>query len=82
MQNNKTTIQEKLYLERLYSENKEDISTFENNISNLKKGIETIENLSVVLNDSNAKDNVLISAANEYFGYGSIYPIFHPHINF
>ena len=72
----KSTIQENLYLERLLSENKDDINTFKNNITDLEKGIETIENLALVLNSTKTKDNELITAANEYFGYGSIYPIF------
>ncbi len=75
-ENRKSATQENLYLKRLLFENKEDINTFKNNISDLKKGIETIENLSTVLNSNNSKDNELILAANEYFGYGSIYPVF------
>ncbi len=75
-ENRKSVIQETLYLNRLLSENKEDINTFKNSISDLLKGIETIEILSSILNSTEATDNELIVAANEYFGYGSIYPIF------
>ena len=75
-ENYKSTIQEHLYLKRLLSENKEDINTFSNNISNLEKGIEAIEQLSLTLNTSSSPDNNVITATNNYFGYGSIYPVF------
>ena len=75
-ENRKSEIQENLYLERLLSENYQDINTFKKNISDLEKGIETIENLSSVLNSTNANDSIVVAAANDYFGYGSIYPVF------
>ncbi|NND80371.1 MAG: hypothetical protein HKN53_10770 [Maribacter sp.] len=75
-ENRKSAKQENLYLKRLLSENRDDINTFKNNISDLEKGIETIENLSLVLNSNDSKDEKLIEAANDFFGYGSIYPIF------
>ncbi|GAA4806737.1 DUF6090 family protein [Litoribaculum gwangyangense] len=75
-ENRKSVVQEHLYLERLLSENKEDINTFKNNISDLEKGIKTIENLSIKLNSSKATDSSIVSAANDFLVYGSIYPIF------
>jgi hypothetical protein len=75
-ENHKSGIQENLYLKRLVFENKEDVSTFTNYISDLEKGIETIKNLSLTLNSSSALDNEIVVAANDYFGYGSIYPVF------
>lgn len=75
-ENRKSAAQETLYLKRLLSENKDDINTFKNNIADLEKGIETIEQLSLTLNSAKLKDQELIDAANNYFGYGSIYPIF------
>jgi hypothetical protein len=75
-ENRKSAAQETLYLKRLLSENREDINTFKIIVSDLKKGIETIENLSSVLNSTNSMDNELITAANEYLRYGSIYPVF------
>ncbi|MCF7560923.1 DUF6090 family protein [Sabulilitoribacter multivorans] len=75
-ENRKSAKQENLYLNRLLSENNDDIMTFKNNIADLEKGIETIENLSIALNSANSNDEALIVAANDFFGYGSIYPIF------
>tara|TARA_R110002072_G_scaffold22615_1_gene79207 strand:+ start:24858 stop:25613 length:756 start_codon:yes stop_codon:yes gene_type:complete len=75
-ENRKSAKQENLYLKRLLSENKEDINTFKSNITDLKKGIETIENLSKALNTNETSERELIAAANDFFGYGSIYPIF------
>ncbi len=75
-ENRKSAKQENLYLKRLLSENKEDINTFNSNIADLKKGIETIENLSNALNTNGTSEQELIAAANDFFGYGSIYPIF------
>jgi hypothetical protein len=75
-ENRKSAKQENLYLKRLLSENRDDINTFKNNISDLEKGIETIEKLSLVLNSKDSNDEKLIAAANDFFGYGSIYPIF------
>ncbi|MBO6881439.1 DUF6090 family protein [Winogradskyella sp.] len=75
-ENRKSAKQENLYLKRLLSENKEDVNTFKSNIADLEKGIETIENLSFALNSVNSSDEKLVLAANDFFGYGSIYPIF------
>lgn len=72
----KSNNQEQLYLKRLLSENKEDLVTFKNNIKDLEKGIATVEALSKALNNITSSDSLLILAANDYFGYGSIYPIF------
>ena len=72
----KSAIQENLYLQRLLSENKDDINTFKDNISNLEKGIETIKDLSTQLNSAKASDSSIVSAASDFFAYGSIYPIF------
>ncbi|HAT63663.1 MAG TPA: hypothetical protein DCS66_03540 [Flavobacteriaceae bacterium] len=75
-ENRKSRNQESLYLQRLLSENKEDLVTFENNIKDLEKGIETIEQLSSALTKPSSSDSTLVAAANDFFGYGSIYPIF------
>ncbi|WP_197675478.1 DUF6090 family protein [Formosa sp. Hel1_31_208] len=75
-ENRKSASKENLYLKRLLSENKEDINTFTNNISDLEKGIESIEKLSLALNSAEINDSVLVTATNDFFGYGSIYPIF------
>lgn len=75
-ENRKSAKQENLYLKRLLSENKEDINTFTSNIADLNKGIETIEDLSKALNANETSQQELIDAANDFFGYGSIYPIF------
>ncbi|PIB32669.1 DUF6090 family protein [Maribacter sp. 4G9] len=75
-ENRKSAKQENLYLKRLLSENRDDINTFKSNISDLERGIETIENLSLALNSRDSNDEKLIAAANDFFGYGSIYPIF------
>ncbi|MBT8186202.1 MAG: hypothetical protein HKP24_02290 [Croceitalea sp.] len=75
-ENRKSAKQENLYLKRLLSENREDINTFSGNISDLEKGIETIEGLSRALNANETSERELITAANDFFGYGSIYPIF------
>ena len=72
----KAAKQENLYLKRLLSENKEDINTFSGNIYDLEKGIETIEKLSVALNATETPNQELIKAANDFFGFGSIYPVF------
>ena len=69
-------IQESMYLKRLLIENKEDLVTFKSNISDLSKGIQTIEAFSSALKNSDLPDSLLILSANNYFKYGSIYPIF------
>jgi len=75
-ENRKSAAQENLYLKRLLTENKEDINTFKNIILDLKKGIKNIENLSSILNNNNSDDNEVVTAANEFFEYGSEYPVF------
>lgn len=75
-ENRKSNIQETLYLNRLLSENREDIITFETNIQDLEKGIQTIEGLSNALTTFLDSDSIIVSAANDYFRFGSIYPIF------
>ena len=67
---------ETLYLSRLLSENKQDINTFSQFIRKLEKGNETIENFSNSLKSKTINDSLLIHSANEYFKYGSIFPIF------
>lgn len=73
----KSKVQETLYLNRLLSENKQDIVAFKDNIKELVKGIESIENFSKALKIESADDASLIKSANDYFKYGSIYPIFY-----
>ncbi|WP_339657848.1 DUF6090 family protein [uncultured Maribacter sp.] len=67
--------QETLYLKRLLSDNKQDYITFSNFIRDLKKGNETIEQLSKALNTT-INDSLLVVRANEFIEYGSIFPIF------
>ena len=67
--------QETQYLKRLLAENQLDITTFSNNIFALEKGKESIERLCETLKTSNS-DSILILTANDYFKYGSIYPVF------
>ncbi|MBT8449752.1 MAG: hypothetical protein KJO69_08680 [Gammaproteobacteria bacterium] len=68
-------IQEFSYLNRLLEENRQDIQTFKENVSALEKGIDTITEFANALN--NQVDNTeLLQRANDYFAYGSIYPIF------
>ena len=55
-ENRKSAKQENLYLKRLLSENRDDINTFKSNISDLKRGIESIENLSLALNSRDIND--------------------------
>ena len=72
----KSTRQEALYLKRLLSESRENLITFEKNLGDLERDVESIETLSDALTGSDVADATLITAANDYFGYGSIYPIF------
>ena len=67
---------ETLYLTRLLSENRQDISTFSRFIKELEKGNQAIEFFSMSLKDKTINDTILIHSANEYFKYGSIFPIF------
>jgi hypothetical protein len=73
----KSKAQETLYLNRLLSENKQDIIAFNNNIKELQKGMESVENFSKALKKETTNDSTLIKSANDYFKYGSIYPIFY-----
>ena len=66
-ENRKSANQENLYLKRLLSEKKEDVNTIKNNITDLEKGIETIENLSLVLNSNKVTDSIIVAAANNIF---------------
>ena len=68
--------EESAYLKRLVSENKDDLETFKIIRNNLSKGIETIELFSQSLKEPSVSDSALVLAANEYFRYGSIYPVF------
>ena len=72
----KTKVEEGLYLNRLIVENKEDLTTFTNEINNLVFGIKTIEEFSKAFKEKSTSDSTLIKRANDYFQYGSIYPTF------
>ncbi len=72
----KAAQQESLYLNRLLSENKEDLITFSSSIADLEKGMQTVVKLSEALKNESLSDRELIQRANDYFKYGSIYPIF------
>lgn len=72
----KSAVQERLYLNRLLLENKEDLQTFSTFLSDLNLGIQSIKDLSVAINDVTMSDTQLVNKANDYFKYGSIYPIF------
>jgi hypothetical protein len=72
----KDKYQEVEYIQRLISENKQDLITFSNNIRNLEKGNDSILKFSNALKTSSIPDTLLIRSANEYFKYGSIYPVF------
>lgn len=72
----KLRMEETSYLKRLVSENKGDLKTFKDMRNDLSKGIESIELFSQSLKDPELSDSVLVQAANEYFRYGSIYPVF------
>jgi len=68
--------QETVYLNRLLSENKQDLATFSENIKIIEHGKLTIENFSEALRNEAIPDSIVIQMAEEYFAYGSIYPIF------
>ena len=72
----KAAQQESLYLNRLLSENKEDLIIFSTSIAELEKGMQTVVELSEALKNESLSDRELIQSANDYFKYGSIYPIF------
>ena len=73
----KSADQEALYLTRLLSENKQDIIAFKENIKELQKGMESIKTFSEALKNDTIDEASLIKSANDYFKYGSIYPIFY-----
>jgi hypothetical protein len=72
----KARVDEELYLNRLISENQQDIETFDDQIDFLRKGVESVEYLSHVLNDEMASDSSVVLAAYQYNTYGSILPTF------
>ena len=65
-----------LYIDRLISEIENDLIVFEDQINFLKLGIESVENFSKALKDPKAEDAKVIEAAQQFFKYGSISPIF------
>lgn len=67
---------QQLYIQRLISENEQDVEIFESQIIFLEKGIASVVHFSDVLKNSVIDDSTVIIAANEYFKYGSISPIF------
>ncbi len=68
--------QELEYIQRLISENQQDLITFSNNIQSLEKGKDSIIKFSEALKNGSEPNTLLIISANEYFKYGSIYPVF------
>jgi hypothetical protein len=72
----KSVIQEALYLERLLVEVDENITTFNTEITFIKKGVKTIKAFSEALKKSDSNDTLLIQSANSFFQTGSIYPNF------
>jgi hypothetical protein len=68
--------QETIYLKRLLSENQQDIVTFTNTINSIKKGNESIVKFSEALKNDSVLDTDLLLTANNYFIFGSIYPVF------
>lgn len=68
--------QEKLYLQRLIAENQTDIQSINTLINEAKKGMQTIDNFCMALNDETIGDRLVIQYAVEYLEYGSIVPIF------
>ena len=73
----KSADQETLYLTRLLVENKQNIIAFKENIKELQKGMKSIEFFSKALKNGNTDEASLIKSAQDYFKYGSIYPIFY-----
>jgi len=72
----KSADQEALYLKRLIADNKQDLLTFSGFIKELNIGKQSVELFSAALKSSVVSDSMLIHKANEYFKYGSIFPIF------
>lgn len=75
-ENRQDNKKQQLYVDRLIAESESDLQIFDSQIDFLKKGISSVENFSRVLKDVNATDSSVVSAAREYFKYGSISPIF------
>jgi hypothetical protein len=72
----KARVNEELYLNRLISENQQDISTFSEQIEFLQKGVESVELFSDALKDERVSDSTVVFAAHHYNAYGSILPVF------
>lgn len=72
----KARVNEELYLNRLISENQQDITTFSEQIEFLQKGAESVELFSDALKDELASDSSVVAAAQNYYAYGSISPVF------
>ena len=67
---------EEIYLSRLAAEGQQNITTFEGYISSLNEGNKSIEQFNKAIRATETNNQELITAANTYFKYGSIYPIF------
>lgn len=65
-----------LYIDRLIAENENDLLIFESQIEFLNRGIRSVGQFSEVLKNDSAPDSSVVSAARDYFRYGSISPIF------
>lgn len=72
----KARVDEELYLNRLISENQQDVEAFDVQIEFLEKGVESVELFSDALKNSNASDSAVVLAAHNYNTYGSILPAF------
>jgi hypothetical protein len=72
----KARLDEELYLNRLISENHQDIKTFNDQINFLQKGVASVELFSDALKDDQASDSSVVFAAYHYNTYGSILPVF------
>ncbi len=68
--------QETLYLNRLLSDNQQDIISFSKSIKDLEKGNKSIELFSEAFKNKIISDSLLVFSAGEYLKYGSIFPIF------
>jgi hypothetical protein len=60
----------------MLSEHKQDLITFYGSIEDLEKGKQYIEDFAEALKSVDVQDTELIQKANDYFKYGSIYPVF------
>ncbi|SFN86850.1 hypothetical protein SAMN04487989_105103 [Bizionia echini] len=67
---------ERQYIDRLLSENKQDLITFSDNIKILEHGKQSIITFSEALKSHSISNEALITSANNYFKFGSIYPVF------